>query len=101
MTVIQNIAFDGKECESNIAYEESFQMDQLKNAFDVFQRELLNIQCWVEIAESRARIIPQGNDEFECFHCGWVTDIWTDDIICPGCGKRYWSEMLYLPDISA
>lgn len=92
LTIIQNIAFEGKEWESYVLYEESFQMDQLGKAFDVFQRELLNIQCWVDIAESRARIIPQQNDVFECFHCGWVTDIWSDDIICEGCGKRYWSE---------
>ena len=98
LTIIQNVAFDGKEWESYIAYEESFQMNQLKKAFDVFRRELLNIQCWVEIAESRARIIPQENDVFECFHCGWVTDIWADDIMCPGCGKRYWSERLWRAD---
>lgn len=95
LTIIQNIAFAGKEWESIIAYEESFQMDQLRKAFDVFQRELLNIQCWVDIAESRARIIPQENDIFECLHCGWVTDVWDDDIICQGCGKRYWSERLW------
>jgi hypothetical protein len=95
LTVIQNMAPGGHEWESYIVYEESFQMDQLKKAFDVFQRELLNIQSWVEIAESRARIIPQGNDVFECFHCGWVTDIWSDDIMCKGCGKRYWSDRLW------
>jgi hypothetical protein len=97
LTIIQNIAFPGKEWESLIAYEESFRMDQLRKAFDAFQRELLNIQCWVDIAESRARIIPQKNDVFECFHCGWVTDILDDDITCPGCGKRYWSERVWDP----
>ena len=98
LTVIQNTAVVGKEWERYIVYDESFQMDQLRKAFNAFQHELLNIQCWVEIAESRARIIPQGNDVFECFHCGWVTDIWADDIMCPGCGKRYWSERLWRGD---
>lgn len=95
LTIIQNIAYAGKEWESYIANEESFQMDQLRKAFDAFQRELLNVQCWVEIAESRARIIPKENDVFECIHCGWVTDIWSDDIICNGCGKRYRAERLW------
>ena len=89
------MALGEKEWESYITYEESFQMGQLKKAFDAFQRELLNIQSWIEIAESRARIIPQGNEVFECFHCGWVTDIWSDDITCKGCGKRYWSDRLW------
>jgi hypothetical protein len=95
LSIFQNMAFEGKEWESYVVHEESFEKKKLKKAFDAFQRELMNIQCWVEIGESRARIIPQANDVFECFHCGWVTDIWADDIMCQGCGKRYWSERLW------
>jgi uncharacterized protein with PIN domain len=61
----------------------------------VFQREVLNVQNWAEIAESRVRLMPNQNDIFECLHCGWVTDIWSDDITCQGCGKRYWSERMW------
>ena len=94
LSIFQNVSFEGKEWESYIVYEEEFEKQDLKKAFDVFQRELLNVQGWVEIAESRARLIPKENDLFECIHCGWVTDIWSDDIICEGCGKRYWPERL-------
>ena len=95
LTVTQNIAFEGKEWETYLVYEESFEKQNLRKSFDAFQRELLNIQTWVEIAESRARIIPMQNDVFECPFCGWVTDIWADDIMCPGCGKRFWSERMW------
>ena len=95
LIITQNMAFHGKDWESYIVYEEAFQKDKLNKAFDVFQRELLNIQVWIKIAESRARLIPQGNDVFECLSCGWVTDVWSDDITCEGCGKRYWSDKLW------
>ena len=93
--VTQNMAFEAGEWENYIAYEESFTKDQLNKAFDVFQREILNIQDWIRIAESRARFIPKKEDVFECLFCGWVTDTWADDIICEGCGKRYWSDKLW------
>ena len=95
LTVTQERTFEGREQERSIVHEESFQKDQIKIAFDAFQREVINIQSWIKIAESRARIIPQENDIFECYCCGWVTDIWSDDITCQGCGKRYWSEKLW------
>ena len=95
LVVTQNASFEGGHKVSYIVHDETFKKHCLKKAFDAFQRELMNIQCWVEIAESRARIIPQANDLFECLHCGWMTDIWADDITCEGCGKRYWSERLW------
>ena len=95
LSVFQDVSFEGKGRENNIVYEEEFEKQDLKKAFDVFQRELLNVQGWVEIAESRARIIPKENDVFECIHCGWVTDILSDGITCEGCGKRYWSERFF------
>ena len=95
LTVNQNLAFEGKEWECFVVFEESFQKDHLKKAVDVFQRELLNIQGWVEIADSRAKLIPNERDLFECPFCEWVTDIIRDDITCEGCGKRFWSEKLY------
>jgi len=95
LTVFQSMAFEGNEWETFVVHDEQFKKEDLKRAIDAFQRELLNIQSWVEIAESRARIIPQANDLFECMHCGWVTHLWADDIICQGCGKRYWSEKMW------
>jgi len=95
LTVNQEMTFERGKTESYIIHEESFQKDQIKRAVDSFQRELLMIQRWIEIAESRARIMPQHNDIFECHWCGWVTDIWSDDITCQGCGKRYWSERIW------
>ena len=95
LTVTQNIKFEGRAWESFFVHEESFPKEHLRKAVDVFQHEILDVQTWIEIAESRARIIPQANDVFECFHCGWVTDIQADDITCPGCGKRYWSDKMW------
>jgi len=93
--IFQNMAAEGQPWESYLVHDESFRKQDLGKAVDAFQCALLDIQSWVEIAESRARIIPQGNAVFECFHCGWVTDIWADDIVCEGCGKRFWSERLW------
>jgi len=95
LTIIQKMALSGKEWESYIAYEEAFPKKQLRKGFDLFRREVLNVQGWIKIAESRARLIPEKADVFECVWCGWVTDTWTDDILCEGCGKRYWSEKLW------
>lgn len=95
LTVFQSVASNGRELDSQVVYEEHFQMGEFPKAFDAFQREVLNVQTWVEIAESRAQLMPNQNDVFECLHCGWVTDTWSDDIICEGCGKRYWSEKLW------
>lgn len=95
LVATQNITFDNGRRESYIVYEESFQKDKLKEAFDVFQREVLNIQGWISIAESRLHLIPKGLDVFECSFCGWVTNVWSDDITCEGCGKRYWSDKLW------
>jgi hypothetical protein len=95
LIVLQNMALEGKEWESYIVYDEPFKKDEIKKAFDVFQREILNIQSWVEIAESRARLIPSGKAIFECWFCGWVTDKFNDDITCFGCGKRFWSDKLW------
>ena len=95
LVATQNMAFEGLPWQSYIVFEECFPQNQLKKAFDVFEREVLNIQSWIEIAESRARVIPKANDVFECPFCGWVTDIWSDDITCKGCGKRFWSERIW------
>lgn len=95
LIITQKMALAGREWESYVVYEEVFPKKQLRKAFDVFMRELLNIQGWIEIAESRARLMPDQADVFECDFCGWVTDIWTDDILCEGCGKRYWSDKLW------
>ena len=95
LIINQNMAFKGRGWESYVVYEEAFQKDKLKKAFDVFQREVLNIQGWIRIAESRLHLIPKGLDVFECSFCGWVTNAWSDDITCQGCGKRYWSDKLW------
>jgi len=95
LTVTQEMTFEDGKTEQYIIHEESFPKDECKKAVDAFQRELLIIQTWIEIAESRARIMPQHNDVFECPWCGWVTDIVSDDITCQGCGKRYWSERMW------
>lgn len=95
LTVTQGMSFNGLVIDPQIVHEESFQIDQLGKAFDAFQEELLQIQAWIEIAESRARLIPNQNDVFECLQCGWVTDIWSDDLMCQGCGRRYWSQRLW------
>lgn len=78
-----------------MVYEEEFLKDKRKKSLDAFERELMNIQTWKKIAESRFRLIPRGLDVFECKWCGWVTDVWRDDIMCEGCGKRYWSDKLW------
>ena len=96
----QTVSYEGKEWDSSVVYEECFQKNQLKKAFDAFQREVLNINGWIEIAESRARLMPKRRDVFECPFCGWVTDVWSDDIMCDGCGKRFWSERLMRKQIS-
>lgn len=93
--VTQNFALPGESWESWVLHVEEFKKKDISKAYDAFQRELLNIQTWIEIAESRANLIPFGKDAFECMHCGWVTDKISDDIMCPGCGKRYWSEKLW------
>jgi hypothetical protein len=93
--IIQDMVFPGNNREKLVAYEQSFQKNQLRDAFDVFQREIMNIQAWIRIAESRARFIPKKMDVFECPFCGWVTDSCNDDISCCGCGKRFWSEKLW------
>ena len=95
LTVTHAMAPAGEDPDSSIVYEEPFTEQEIKKAYDAFQREVLNVQSWVVIAEPRARIIPQANDVFECHHCGWVTDIWRDDITCEGCGRRYWSERIW------
>ena len=95
LIVVQNMSFKGKGWETYDVYDESFQRKDLKKAFDVFEREVLNIQGWIGIAESRARLIPKERDVFECPFCGWVTDVWRDDILCEGCGKRFWTEKMW------
>jgi len=99
LTITQEIAIGGREWESGVVYEEAFPKDQLRKSFDVFRREVMNIQGWIEIAESRARIIPNKADAFECTWCGWATDVWADDILCKGCGKRYWSDRLWVGEV--
>ena len=92
LVVSQNMVIAGKEWDACVVYDESFQKNEIKKTFDVFQRELMNIQGWIDIAESRTRLMPERKDIFECPFCGWVTDVWSDDIVCYGCGKRFWSE---------
>ena len=95
LIITQKMALAGRERESYVVYEEAFQKEKLGKAFDVFSREVLNIQGWIKIAESRVRLIPDKSEVFECVFCGWVTDVWSDDILCEGCGKRYWSDRLW------
>jgi hypothetical protein len=95
LAIFQVIALGGDQSESLTVYEESFRINELPKAFDAFQQSVLTVQTWAEIAESRARVMPNQNDVFECFHCGWATDIWSDEITCEGCGKRYWSERMW------
>ena len=92
LTIFQTVSFDTDRRDSHVIFEELFRADELPKAVDAFQQAVLNVQTWADIAESRARVMPNQNDVFECFHCGWVTDIWSDEITCEGCGKRYWSE---------
>ncbi len=92
LIVFQNMALEGREWENYVVYDEPFKKDEIKKTFDVFQREILNIQSCIEIAESRARLIPSGDNIFECPFCGWATDEFNDDITCFGCGKWFWSE---------
>jgi len=93
--IFQNVALPGQEWETYQCYEESFSKNKLDQAYDAFQREVLNIQTWIEVAESRAKLMPEGKAVFECMNCGWVTNQERDDIVCPGCGRRYWSEKLW------
>ena len=95
LTVSQAIAYPEEEWESFIIYDEQFKKEQLNKAFDVCQGEILNIQNWITIAESRASLIPKKKDVFECMFCGWVTDQMGDDITCHGCGKRFWSDKMW------
>jgi len=95
LIITQKMALTGREWESYVVFEEAFPKEQFRKAFDVFRREVLNIQGWIKIAESRARLMPDKGEVFECVFCGWVTDTWTDDILCEGCGKRYWSDKLW------
>lgn len=91
---VMSYALPDSGWETYLQYENEFPKDQLNKAIDTIQNELLNIQDWIETAESRADLIPKGKDVFECMFCGWVTDTWADDITCSGCGKRFWSDKL-------
>ena len=51
------MAFPDSPRESWIVYDEEFRKDQFNRAFDVFMRELMNLQSWIVIAESRAALI--------------------------------------------
>jgi len=95
LSITQNTCLPENDWESILVYEEEFKQDQLKKAFDIFQRELLNIQSWIIIAESRATLMPDNKNTFECPFCGWATDSIEDDISCHGCGKRFWSEKMW------
>lgn len=95
LTITQNVALPESDWETWHVHDEEFIQKNLKKAIDAFQRELLNIQNWIKIANSRARLIPENKDAFECVFCGWVTDEIHDDITCLGCGKRFWSERLW------
>jgi hypothetical protein len=95
LTAYQNIVYPERQWQSYIIYDEEFKKEHLNKAFDVFQREVLNVQDWIAIAESRACLIPENKEAFECMFCGWVTDRMADDITCHGCGKRFWSEKIW------
>lgn len=101
LVVTQNVALPEMERITHILYEESFTENLLKKAFDVFQGEVTYLQSCIEIAESRAKLIPNRRDIFECPFCGWVTDEWSDDITCEGCGKRFWSQRLWNRKVEA
>ena len=93
--VTENIAFPDEPWESWTIFEEGFTKNDLPKAIDVFQRELLNAQTIILVAESRAKLLPAGDAVFECPFCGWVTDTMKDDTTCLGCGKRFWSEKMW------
>ncbi len=98
LTITQSfIIHQGEESapETFIAYQEDFALHEKRKAVDVFAREIMNIQGWAMIAESRALFIPSGRAVFECPFCGWVTDSWNRDICCDGCGKRFWSKEMW------
>ena len=56
LTVSQAIAYSEKDWELYIIYNEKFKKEQLNKAFDLCTREILNIQNWITIAESRANL---------------------------------------------
>lgn len=51
LLITQNTLLPEEDWETIIVYEEEFKQDQLNKAIDIFQRELLNIQSWILIAE--------------------------------------------------
>ncbi len=95
VVVTENVALPDEPWESWTIFEEGFKKKDLSKAIDVFQRELLNAQTIVLVAESRAKLIPKGKAVFECPFCGWVTDSFDYDTTCLGCGKRFWSEKMW------
>ncbi|MFO7881177.1 MAG: hypothetical protein R6U52_01400 [Kosmotogaceae bacterium] len=101
LTVTQNrlLPGDEQEWESYTTLEEEYQKDKLNNCFSAFQRELLNIQIWIAVAESRAKLLPTNSETFECPFCGWATNTTSHDISCIGCGKRFWDSELFKPHI--
>lgn len=76
-------------------HEKDFSKEELKKATDFFMEMVLRIEQWLCVPESRVKLIPAKKAEFECFNCGWVTDKWKDEIICEGCGKRFWSQKMW------
>ena len=95
VVVTQNVALPGEDWESWTIFDEGYKKKDLPKAIDVFQRELLNAQTIILVAESRAKLVPTGKAVFECPFCGWVTDSEDDDTTCMGCGKRFWSEKMW------
>ena len=95
VVVTENVALPGEPWEYWTIFDEGYKKKDLSKAIDVFQRELLNAQTIILVAESRAKLIPTGKAVFECPFCGWVTDSEDDDTTCMGCGKRFWGEKMW------
>ncbi len=95
LTVFQAFVIGENEPEGFICSQEDFALYQKAKAVDVFEREIMNIQNWVMIAELRSELIPAAKAVFECPFCGWVTDTWSPDISCMGCGKRFWAKEMW------
>jgi hypothetical protein len=94
LIVAQSVAYPDRAWETFLIHDEEYPGKKFKTAIDDFMNHILTVQDWITTAESRAKLIPEKKDVFECMHCGWVTDKCKDDIVCHGCGKRYWSEKL-------
>ena len=89
MVVYQNVLMPGGDWDSYQVFGEEFVKDRLCTAVDAFMRETIIMQSWIEVAESRAKLIPADKAAFECPFCGWVTDSEDDDSTCLAAGNGF------------